>query len=125
MKVTRYSQKDVENVLARMDMSEIDKLPCGAIQLDHRGHILFYSAAESKITGRAATTMVGKNFFKEVAPCTDTPAFYGEFLKVVQTGTHQASFLYTFDYQMEPIQVSVFMARAASGDSYWVLVNRL
>lgn len=70
MQLTKYTQQDVDNVLAKMNPTEIDKLPCGAIQLDKNGNILFYNEAEGDITGRAPKAVIGKNFFNDVAPCT-------------------------------------------------------
>ncbi|MBC8167897.1 MAG: photoactive yellow protein [Bryobacteraceae bacterium] len=125
MIVTQYTAKDIDNVLSKMDNAEIEKLPCGAIQLDKGGKILFYNSAEGKITGRSPASVVGKNFFNDVAPCTKTPAFHGEFLKVVRDGTHQAKFQYTFDYEMKATKVTVQLKKAIVGDTYWVLVNRM
>lgn len=119
-----FDQNDVENVLADLSDDEVDDLAFGAIQLDAKGKILSYNQRESQITGRNAEDVIGKNFFKEVAPCTRRPEFYGRFQEGVKNDDLNAVFNYTFDYKMNPTRVRVHMKKALAGDSYWVLVQR-
>lgn len=73
--------------------------------------------------------MVGKNFFTEVAPCTNTEEFEGRFRGGVEAGELDIRLNYTFDYQMTPTQVQVKMQRHPQGDdywdTYWIFVKRL
>lgn len=125
MEIIRFDADDIDNQLARMSPEELDALAFGAIQLDRHGTILQYSAVEGAITGRDPGDVVGLNFFRDVAPCTDTPAFYGKFAEGTRTGELDISFEYTFDYRMRPTKVKVRMKRASMDDSYWVFVKRL
>jgi photoactive yellow protein len=108
-----------------MNPAEIDSLAFGAVQLDATGKILAYNAAESDITGRSPKDVIGKNFFKDVAPCTATPAFMGVFTEGVKAGKLAAIFDYVFDYNMKPTQVRVHMKKALVGDTFWIFVKRL
>jgi photoactive yellow protein len=125
LNIIGFGKEDIENVLARMTAREIDDLAFGAVQLDGQGNVLQYNAAESGITGRSREEVLGRNFFREVAPCTGTPAFRGVFLKGVREGNLNTMFEYTFDYRMAPTKVKIHMKKAISGDSYWVFVKRL
>lgn len=125
MQTVRYTQEDVDNVLARMNPAEIDRLPVGAVQLDREGKILFFNQAEGEIVGRRPEEVLGRNFFDEVAPCTKTSRFHGEFLKIVADGTYRAEFEYAFTHRMTPLRVRIQLRKANFGESYWVLVNRL
>ncbi|MFW6380288.1 MAG: photoactive yellow protein [Halorhodospira sp.] len=125
MEHVAFGSDDIENSLAKMDDAQLDQLAFGAIQLDANGNILQYNAAEGDITGRDPKAMIGKNFFKEVAPCTDSPEFYGKFKEGVASGNLNTMFEYTFDYQMTPTKVKVHMKKALSGDSYWIFVKRV
>ena len=120
-----FGRADLENRLAAMTPEEIDELPFGVIQIDDNGCILLYNATEGAITGRDPAAMKGKNFFQEVAPCTDRPEFRGKFQEGVANGDLNALFEYTFDYEMKPTKVKVHMKKAISGDSYWVFVKRI
>jgi len=125
LELVEFGKQDIENALNGMNAGEIDRLAFGAIQLDGAGNILQYNAAEGAITGRDPKAVIGKNFFREVAPCTDTPTFKGTFDKGVKEGNLNHMFEYTFDYNMKATKVKVHMKKALVGDSYWVFVKRL
>jgi len=125
LEFVEFGKLDIDNALNGMNDGQIDRLAFGAIQLDGEGKILQYNAAEGAITGREPKTVIGKNFFREVAPCTNTPTFKGIFDKGVREGSLNHMFEYTFDYKMQPTKVKVHMKKALVGDSYWVFVKRL
>ena len=124
MDFVQFGTDDIENTLSNMKDGDLDNLAFGAIQLDADGKILQYNAAEGDITGRDPKAVIGKNFFKEVAPCTDSKDFSGRFKEGVKNGDLNTMFEYTFDYQMQPTKVKVHMKKALAGDSYWILVKR-
>ena len=69
--------------------------------------------------------VIGRNFFNEIAPCCNKPAFRGVFDAGVQSGYLNAIFDYTFDYVMKPTRVKIHMKKALIGDTYWIFVKRL
>ena len=125
MEMIKFGQDDIENTMAKLDDNQINDLAFGAIQLDKNGTILAYNAAEGDITGRNPDEVIGKNFFKEVAPCTSTEEFEGKFRKGVESDDLNTMFEYVFDYQMQPTTVKVHMKKAITGDSYWIFVKRV
>ena len=120
-----FGSSDIENQLSRMSTRQVDDLAFGAIKLDAKGVILQYNAMEGQITGRNPASMLGKNFFTEVAPCTNTPKFKGEFDKGVNNDSLNVVFEYTFDYNMKPTKVKVHMKKALVDASYWIFVKRV
>ncbi len=118
-------EKHTIDDLASLKSAELDKLPFGVIQLSRTGEIRAYNSAEGDITGREPKAVLGKNFFREVAPCTDRPEFRGRFEEVMSNPDTMVSFEYTFDHQMNPTRVKVQMKRHGNGDSCWVIVNRI
>ena len=84
-----------ESIYQKVDlMSEtgLDSLPRGAIQLNAQGTVLQYNAYEEKLAGLTKANVVGKNFFEQVAPCTDVQEFYGRFREGV-AARQMASFI--------------------------------
>lgn len=124
LEVIDFGATDLDNRLAKMSSAEIDQLAFGAIQLDPTGTILQYNETEGAITGRSPKQVIGKNFFTDVAPCTNTPKFKGAFDKVVKE-RGSVMMEYTFDYQMSPTKVKVHMKPALVGGSFWIFVKRL
>ncbi len=120
-----FGSNDIDNAMSRLSPFEINRLAFGTIQLDAAGTILQFNEMEGKITGRDPKQMVGKNFFTEVAPCTNTPTFKGAFDRGVKAGDLNVMFEYTFDYVMTPTRVKVHMKKAVAGGSYWVFIKRI
>ena len=121
----KFGKSDIENVIGKMSSKQIDNLAFGAIELDADGKVLKFNAMEGSLTGRDPRAVIGKNFFREVAPCTSTPAFEGVFREGVAKDDLNTMIEYLFDYQMTPTKVKVHMKRAINGGSYWIFVKRL
>lgn len=125
IKTVAFGKADVANVLAKMGDAQLDKLAFGAVELDGSGRILKYNAVEGAITGRDPKSVVGKNFFTEVAPCTNRPEFKGVFDAGVRSNDLNTLFEYVFDHQMKPTKVKIHMKRAISGNTFWIFVKRV
>jgi photoactive yellow protein len=125
MDLVGFNKTDIDNVLNRMAEKDIDKLAFGAVELDRNGTVLRYNAAEGAITGRNPAAVIGKNFFRDVAPCTSKPAFKGVFDAGVRGDNLNTMFEYVFDYQMKPTKVKVHMKKALSGGNFWIFVKRI
>jgi len=107
----------------RMNEEELDALPFGAIRLDKGGKVLSYNATEAKLTGRDPKRVIGRNFFTDVAPCTNVQAFAGRFREGVAKGDMHVIFPYRFDFQMAPRDVTVTLFYSKQTDSAWVFVR--
>lgn len=116
------SLQELENI-DRMSATELDELPFGAIRLDKEGKILAYNRTESKLTGRDPQRVIGRNFFTEVAPCTNVQAFAGRFREGVAKGDMHAIFPYRFDFEMAPRDVTVTLFYSQQTATAWVFVR--
>ncbi len=105
MKTVVFGKADLENVLAKMNDTQLNSLAFGAVELDAKGNILKYNAVEGAITGRDPKTVVGRNFFTDVAPCTNRAEFKGVFDAGVRDKNLNTLFEYVFDHQMKPTKV--------------------
>ena len=124
MQSIAFGKSDVENALSKMNDAQLNKLAFGAIELDATGKILKYNAIEGEITGRDPKAVIGKNFFTDVAPCTNRPEFKGVFDAGVRAKNLNTMFEYVFDHQMKPTKVKIHMKQAILGNSFWVFVKR-
>lgn len=64
---------------------ELDKLPYGVIQLNLLGEVIAFNAAEERASGFSRNRVVGRNFFTEIAPCTNVQDFLGPFRQAALT----------------------------------------
>lgn len=116
------TMQDLETI-DRMSMGELDALPFGAIRLDKEGTILSYNRTESKLTGRDPQRVLGRNFFTDVAPCTNVQGFAGRFREGVAKGDMHIIFPYRFDFQMAPRDVTVTLFYSKQTETAWVFVR--
>ncbi len=114
-------RKEVETMTAE----ELDALPQGVIQLDRDGKILQYNLYEEKLADMKREDTVGRNFFKEVAPCTDVKGFHGIFQKGVAAGKLNHAFRHHFSFRKNPTDVLVEMDYSASTDTVWVFISKV
>ena len=107
MEIMHLENINLAEVLPRIN--DINVLPFGVVKMDLTGKILEYNMAEAELTGTDPAWALGKNFFNEVATCTNTPAFYGKFVEGVKKGFLNAVFNYSFTHREAPTRVRVHM----------------
>lgn len=122
---------DVERI-ARLSREEVDALPYGLMLFDHAGTVHLYNRYEAQLSRRRAIDVVGRSWFREVAPCTRVAAFEGRFRAFVERADldetlrfefrfhflHGAQdVLVTFAHAPEPERVLVVVARRPLSDS--------
>jgi photoactive yellow protein len=105
---------------------ELDTLPYGVITLDAQGTILQYNLAESRLARLDRAQVLGKSFFRQVAPCTGTPEFEGRFQEFLRPGNTErvTRFDYLFDFKFGAQQVTVELLRSRVPGRVLLLVNR-
>ena len=106
-----------------MQPDDLDKLPFGAIQLDGDGRVKNFNLYESKLARMPKKEVLGKDFFREVAPCTDVKEFAGRFREGFQKKFLHAKFNYRFAFKQDPRDVTVTLFYSDITDSVWVFVQ--
>lgn len=120
-----YEGVDLAEVLSRIPRKGRDRMQFGIIELDRQGTIIAYNMGEARISGRNPEDMIGKNFFSDIAPCTQTPEFLGRFKAGIAKGSLSARFDYLFDFKMDPVVVRVTMVTSViDGETRVLLVIR-
>lgn len=103
---------------------ELDALPFGAIQLDETGTILTYNKAEERLSGRKAESVVGKNFFRDIAPCTRVKRFHGTFEIGVQRQKLNEVFDFLFRFPSGAREVRIRMIYSGvPKPAVWIFVT--
>ena len=87
--------------------AQLDELPFGVIKVDKSGKILIYNAAEAELAGASRRRVIGKNFFTDVAPCTNVEAFATKFHKGIEAGGLNVVFPFVFTFPKGPMNVWV------------------
>lgn len=118
----QFEDEDLPRHLSEASREDMDKAAFGIIELSDAGAIQFYNAFEQQLSGFTLEEVKGKNFFDDVAPCTQSERFSGKFFEGVEAGLFDYMFTYTFTYQMEPLIVKIRICRNESPQNF-VLVD--
>lgn len=109
--------------LKEMSEDALDTLAFGVVKVDDEGVIAFYNTYESELAGVAPEQAKGRNFFTQVAPCSNSRLFYGRFKQGIARGELDVQFIYTFTYKMRPTLVRARMYRDSAGQN-WILIKK-
>jgi photoactive yellow protein len=124
MQIMTFGADDIENRIADLTPRDLDKLPFGVVELDGTGKVVIYNKAEGKIANRDPKSAIGKNFFTDIAPCTNVMGFRDKFDKGVQSGNLNVVLEWQFVGDNMPL-VQVHMKNAKVPDRYWLFIKRL
>ena len=109
--------------LAQLTRTQADVQPFGVVQVTDEGVVKLYNRWESELAGVAVSAAEGRNFFSQVAPCTNNRLVFGRFKDGVQKGQLDAEFNYTFTYKMKPTNVALRLFRHTPSATNWVFVG--
>jgi photoactive yellow protein len=118
-----YVNQDIDNALSSMSPTEIDRLPFGVIKVTPKGTVLQFNAREAELTNLAPQRIIGRNFFRDIAPCTNRREFLGRFVEGVKSGKLDVTFNYLFDFRMKPRRVTVHLKKSYHDENFWILVE--
>jgi len=107
---------------AEIDLATLDLLPYGIIVVDAQGVILYYNRREEEIAGRSRDDVLGRNFFTEVAPCTQVDEFRERFAEAVRDGGGTRPFRFRFADPRRPREVEITVSPFESGGAPLCLI---
>lgn len=73
-----------------------DRMPLGVVLMNRHGEVVFFNRYEQKLAGRSQERVLGRNFFTEVAPCTQSSDLAEEFAANVDAGTLSSKLMFRF-----------------------------
>jgi len=100
-------------LLSSMSQEEVDELPYGFVVLDEEGTVMLYNRYESALSRLPPERVIGKNFFRDVAPCTRVEAFFGRFRALLADDARtEESFRFRFVFRHGAQDVAVQFVKA-------------
>lgn len=110
--------------LGYLSRDQADAANFGIVKVDDQGQILLYNRYESELAGVPVASAEGKNFFTQVAICTNNRLFFGKFKDGVASGHLDVSFNYVFTYKMKPTNVIIQLYRDQASSTNWIFVKK-
>ncbi len=103
----------------------LDDLPFGAIVVDHSGTIVAYNQYEARLARKERDAVIGRNFFRDVAPCTAVQAFEGRMRTFIGTNaTVSESFDYFFPFAHGSVDVTITFLKLPGKKQILIAVER-
>lgn len=118
-----YDEPRLAAAVEALEAERIDALPYGAIRLDAQGIVQFYSAAERRLSGSGERERLGFDFFREIAPCMDTPEFRGRIEAARLSGGLDLEFTHIGDFDDGDRELTVRI-QSASDKGIWIFMRR-
>lgn len=112
--------------VSRLSPHELDQLPYGLICLDAQGRVVHYNDTESRLARLPKERVIGRNFFREVAPCTRVREFEGQFFELVRDplGLRVRSFDFVFRFHHSEQNVTIVITPSRQRGLYNVALLR-
>lgn len=118
-----FDQQDLVRAVEALPVQALDDLPYGAIRLDAAGVVRIYSGAERRLSGSGDRQRLGLDFFREVAPCMDSPRYRGRIERAMAEGRLDIEFGWTGDFADAERSLRVRVL-SATGGGCWIFMQR-
>lgn len=117
-----FTQENLFETLNTSNQETINQANFGAIKLTDTGNVEFYNRYQSSLSGLSPQETLGKNFFVQVAPCTNNFMVAERFHDAVANNTALDETLdYIFTYKLKPTKVTLRLLRQQQQS--WICVD--
>jgi photoactive yellow protein len=112
--------------LGSLTAAQADALPFGVVKLDSKGIIQLYNRYNyENFANFGGKSVIGRNYFTEVAPCANNFIFSGRFMRGAEMGMLDQVFDYVFTYKIEPTRVRVHLYHHKASGTNWIFVRKI
>jgi photoactive yellow protein len=116
--VTFYTT-GIADALDAMTPEQLDGLDFGVVRMKQDGSVTAYNRFESHLSGIDPQNALGKDFFVQVAPCTNNYMVAHRFR---ESGDLDEIVDYVFTYVMVPTPVTLRLVKRADSEYQYLLV---
>ncbi len=109
----------IADALDSMKTEELDELDFGVVRMNKDGSVAAYNRFESRLSGIDPRNALGKDFFVQVAPCTNN---YMVAHRFQESGDLDEIVDYVFTYVMVPTPVTLRLIKRVDSDYQYLLV---
>lgn len=110
--------------MTNLSIDELNALPYGVIIINQDGVISSYNDWEQQLSGKTPAEVIGKNFFTEVAPCTNVQEFGGRFTEFLKSNNGVESFEFLFRFPSRPVRVNIAFVKFGDDKLIRILVRK-
>ena len=120
--IIAFGDPDALTWLERADDEALDGLEFGVIAMDPSGVVVAYNTVESVDSGLSQRRVIGRNFFDDVAPCTNNFMVAQRYADEDQLDDTIA---YVFTLKMRPRRVRLRLLKTSTAARQYMLVENV
>jgi photoactive yellow protein len=114
-----FSDANIIDWLDTHSEENYDSLPYGVVQMNGQGIVTAYNTYESVIGGISKENAIGKNFFVQVAPCTNNFMVAEKY----KQESLDEELPYLFTYVTQPTPVILRLIKGTNGKQYLLAIK--
>jgi photoactive yellow protein len=118
-----FDAADLAQRVEQLTPDVIDALPFGAVRLGASGDVQFYSRREAELSGYGRPIDSGTPFFTQIAPCMNTPRFWGRIQRAMAHRDFDVELIHVGDFADRQRRLRV-RALPSSGGGVWLFHTR-
>jgi photoactive yellow protein len=113
-------------VVRQLTVEQLNGLPYGVVVVDREGTVLVYNDTESRLAAVPRDRVLMRNFFRDVAPCTQVKEFEGRFQAFARGETRSAveQFDFVFNFASGAQQVTIIFTPGRARGTFNILMTR-
>ena len=116
-----FNDPDALSKLEAMTASDLDALQFGVVAMTLAGTVTAYNQYEAEVVSLDAERVIGKHFFRDIAPCTNNYMVSGLY---DLEHTLDRTIPYVFTLRMNPTRVNLRLLKDGSAKHQYLLVER-
>src|SRR6202012_5360162 len=118
----QFDDAGLLDALESVSLDDIDDIGFGLIVMDRDARVLGYNAAESRLSGLPPDSVLGRDFFVDVGPCTNN---YLVAQRYADSADLDEQLDYVFTFRMAPTPVRLrLLGRPGSPRQYLAVQPR-
>lgn len=117
-----FDDPHMGDALERASPEQFEHAPFGIVELDRDSTVVIYNQFEQQLAGLSPDDVIGRDFFVDVAPCTNNFLVRERFIDAWDRSVPlDAMVPYTFSYRMKATRV--LLRLLVRGERGWMLVK--
>lgn len=116
-----FDAPDLAALIEQSSQFDLDRLAFGVILLDREGKVLFYSAAEARLSGYGDNP-IGQNLFA-ISKCFASDDFRGRLARAMEQGPVDFEFGWLGDFSDPRRELRIRVLSARNG-GLWMFIER-
>ncbi|MEO0583858.1 MAG: photoactive yellow protein [Bacteroidota bacterium] len=105
MRNVSFTEEQIVRFLDQATASQLDEFDFGVVKLQVDGIVASYNKYESDLATFSKENVIGKNFFTQIAPCTNNFMVAAKYMEYLEPRDEYLD--YVFTYKIEPTRVKL------------------